>query len=204
MKPHRHYTKKRSSHKPHLSSQKVYTAKHYESDSGMLTTIWGPPIWHFLHTMSFNYPVEPTTTQKQQYRQFILSLQNILPCGKCRKNLQKNLAKHPLMAKHMQSRDSFSRYIYQLHEVVNEMLKKKSCLTYDQVRDRYENFRARCLKDPKTGEMSEPQVKENGCVEPIYGVKSKCILKIVPQEVMCPSLTVDSKCISKKATQKSF
>jgi predicted NAD-dependent protein-ADP-ribosyltransferase YbiA (DUF1768 family) len=31
----------------------------------MLTTIWGPSQWHFLHTMSFNYPVKPTPEQKK-------------------------------------------------------------------------------------------------------------------------------------------
>ena len=42
-----------------------YTKKHYSSGDGMLTTVWGPPMWHFLHTVSFNYPVEPTCNQKK-------------------------------------------------------------------------------------------------------------------------------------------
>ena len=26
----------------------------------MLTSVWGPSLWHSLHTISFNYPVKPT------------------------------------------------------------------------------------------------------------------------------------------------
>jgi hypothetical protein len=37
---------------------KVYTEEDYKSGDGMLTTVWGPGLWHFLHTMSFNYPNE--------------------------------------------------------------------------------------------------------------------------------------------------
>ena len=31
----------------------------------MLTTVWGPSLWHSLHTMSFNYPVKPTVKIKK-------------------------------------------------------------------------------------------------------------------------------------------
>ena len=30
----------------------------------MLTSVWGPPMWHALHTISFNYPVNPSLQQK--------------------------------------------------------------------------------------------------------------------------------------------
>ena len=41
----------------------------------------------------------------------------------------------------------FSMAMYKLHEEVNCMLGKKSNLTFSEVRDRYETFRARCLDD---------------------------------------------------------
>jgi len=31
--------------------------EYYNSDEGMLTKVWGPPLWHVLHTISFNYKV---------------------------------------------------------------------------------------------------------------------------------------------------
>jgi len=63
----------------------VYSEDDYNSNDGMLTTVWGPSMWHYLHTMSFNYPVHPTDADKNHYRDFILNLEHVLPCGKCRK-----------------------------------------------------------------------------------------------------------------------
>ena len=47
----------------------------------------------------------------------------------------------------MKSRDTFSRYIYKLHETVNKLLGKKSGLSYCDVRERYEHFRSRCTDE---------------------------------------------------------
>ena len=112
----------------------------------MLTTIWGPSLWHVLHTMSFNYPNNPSRIQKVKYRNFVLDLKYTLPCKYCRINLVKNFKCLPLQMKHMKNRYTFSKYIYHLHEHVNRMLNKESGLTYSQVRERYEHFRARCTK----------------------------------------------------------
>ena len=73
---------------------------------------------------------------------------------------------------HMLTRETFSKYVFELHEVINSMLCKKSGLTYQEVRETYEHFRARCVKDPTT---------EVGCIVPLKGKKTKCILRIVPQ-----------------------
>ncbi len=177
----------------------TYSEEDYKSNDGMLTTVWGPGMWHFLHTTSFNYPVEPTQQQKHDYRNFVLSLRNVLPCGKCRKNLTKNMRKLPLTMRHMKSRDSFSRYMYDLHEHVNKMLCKKSGLSFEQVRERYEHFRARCASKTRRNIRIQKK-KEKGCTEPLYGEKSKCVLKIVPQSVKCKTLDIDEKCVKKRLT----
>jgi hypothetical protein len=188
-------------------TMKIYSRNDYLSNDGMLTTVWGPSTWHLLHTMSFNYPVNPTCQDKQNYRNFILNLQNVLPCGKCRKNLKKNFKKLPLKWKYMENREKFSMYIYKLHELINKMLNKDSGLTYNDVRERYEHFRSRCAKsikelekDRKELEKKEMESKtdEKGCTEPLYGEKSKCILKIVPQDTKCETFSINDKCIKKK------
>jgi hypothetical protein len=182
----------------------------------MLTTVWGPGIWHYLHTMSFNYPTHPTPEDKKHYREFILQLQYVLPCGKCRKNLKQNFKKLPLTQSDMESRETFSKYIYRLHELVNDILHKKSGLSYDMVRERYEHFRARCVRTPelrssvlsrdglrlKNNSISSSQkiISEKGCTEPLYGEKSKCVLKIVPAKTKCKTLEIDKQCIKHKIT----
>jgi hypothetical protein len=168
-------------------SRNIYSIHDYNSNDGMLTKIWGPSMWHCLHTISFNYPVYPTKEDKYNYMKFIKSLKNILPCGKCRKNLTKNFEKLPLYMNHMESRETFSKYIYNLHEIVNKMLCKKSNLTYEDVRERYENFRARCINN-KTKKRINKYLKEKGCIVPFYGKKSKCVLQIIPDDVKCESI----------------
>jgi len=182
-------------------TKSVYSENDYNSNDGMLTSVWGPGMWHYLHTMSFNYPVNPTCHNKEQYRSFVLSLRHVLPCGKCRKNLCKNFKKLPLKMKHMESRDTFSKYIYDLHELVNKMLNKNSGLSYKEVRERYEHFRARCAKTYKDIKRKTMKKSEKGCTEPLYGEKSKCILKIVPQETKCKTLEIDEKCVKKPLSE---
>jgi hypothetical protein len=181
------------------SRKRVFKKGDFYSGDGFLTTVWGPTFWHTLHTISFNYPVNPTNEQKQQYRDYILSLQNILPCGACRANLKTNLKHLPLKMSVMKSRDTFSRYIYNLHEMVNKMLKKKSNLSYCDVRERYEHFRSRCVDEKpkvfKYSEMKTRKQKEKGCTEPLYGKKARCILNIVPQDEKGQSIQIDKKCM---------
>ena len=44
----------------------------------------------------------------------------------------------------MKNRETFSRYIFDLHNHINTMLGKKNTISYQEVRSRYENFRSRC------------------------------------------------------------
>ena len=181
-------------------TRKTYSKKDYVSGDGMLTTIWGPSLWHFLHTMSFNYPNKPTAADKKYYKQLFVSLQHILPCKYCRTNLSNNLKHYPLRSCNLKNRETFSRYVYNLHEVVNKMLGKKSGLSYCDVRERYEHFRSRCTEEkPKIFKFRKTRRnKEKGCTEPLYGKKAKCIIKIVPQEEKCKTFQMDKKCIKKK------
>lgn len=190
-------TKKQTKKQRHT---KIYTNKDFNSGEGMLTSVWGPSIWHFLHTISFNYPVKPTLKDKEKYKQFILLLQHVLPCRYCRENLKNNLQTLPLNEEALKNRQSFSRYIYKLHELINKMLGKHSGLSYCDVRERYEHFRSRCTLDIDQTELEKlkKQTIEKGCVEPLYGKKSKCIIKIVPQDEKCETFQIDKKCIKNK------
>ena len=199
-------TKRNKKNSNNKTRKKTYSKKDFKSKDGMLTSVWGPSLWHYLHTMSFNYPINPTIAQKKYYKQFILSLKYVLPCKYCRMNLRKNLRAVPLTETVLKNRDNFSKWMYDLHEQINKMLNKNSCLTYEQVRERYEHFRARCSKsiEKKTKVMimkrnrTRKINKEKGCTEPLFGEKSKCIIKIVPQKKKCKTFQMDNKCIKKR------
>lgn len=198
-------------------SCQVYSKNDYESGDGMLTTVWGPSLWHYLHIISFNYPVRPSSVQKKKYREFIMNLKYTLPCKYCRDNLKNNLKDHPLTAKALKNRENFSKWMFTFHEHINKMLGKSSGLSFDEVRERYEHFRARCTidntgrpkksmkykgKNIKVGsgmKKNKTVKKEKGCTEPLYGKKSKCVIKIVPQDKKCNTFQMDKKC---KKTRK--
>ena len=193
-------------------TKKVYDKDDFASGDGMLTSVWGPSLWHYLHTMSFNYPVKPTKKEKKHYRQFVMNLRNVLPCKYCRMNLRKNLKDLPLRTKDLNNRHTFSLWMYKLHEHINKMLGKKSGLTFEKVRERYEHFRSRCTIDidkktnmikikpvrAKKTRKNKKKKKEKGCIEPLYGKKSKCVIKIVPKDKKVPTFQMDDRCKKKR------
>ena len=202
---------KKIKHKPRKKNKtrkNKFNINELNSNDGMLTTVWGPSLWHYLHIMSFNYPINPTKQQKDKNIEFIKNLQYTLPCKYCRINLSKNFKVMPISRKVMKNRFTFSKYIYDLHELVNKMLNKKSNLSYETVRQRYENFRARCTNKnikQKTFNLNmvkqkrkTQRKKEKGCTTPYYGKKSKCIIKIVPQDTKCDTFQMDNKCYRTK------
>lgn len=169
-----------------------FTAQDYNNKNGFQTAVWGPIFWSVLHMVSFNYPPEPTNDDKKNYMNFILNLQHILPCKKCRQNLKRNLKILPITINTMKNRETFSRYVYDLHEVVNKMLDKHSNLTFDDVRRKYEHFRASCSK------KDVKEKKHRGCSVPTYGKKSKCIIKIVPRNTHEDGFQIHPKCYADK------
>lgn len=178
-----------------MSKCNIFNSNDYDSGEGMLTSVWGPSLWHSIHTISFNYPVKPSKEEKNNYYNFVINLKNVLPCRYCRENFVNNLKQIKFSMNAMKNRDSFSKAMFDLHETVNCMLNKKSGLTYEEVRERYEIFRSRCLQKPK--KTKKKSKKEKGCTNPLYGVKSKCVLNIVPKNKKCKSFNIDQTCIPK-------
>ena len=210
-KPKSNSTRKKSILK--RRKKRAFTLKQYNEGEGMLTSVWGPSLWHSLHTISFNYPVKPTDEDKRRYKNFMKSLVYVLPCRYCRENLKKNYKSYPISMEDLKDRNAFSKYVYNLHEIVNKMLGKESGLSYCDVRDRYEHFRSRCTtssikKSKKNSDLTLKSIKsivkaqkkktrkakESGCVEPMYGKKAKCIIRIVPLESKGKTFQMDEKC----------
>ena len=162
----------------------------------MMTSVWGPSLWHTLHTISFNYPTNPSEEDKKNYYSFYKNISNVLPCRFCRDNFRENLRKPELKLSKsvLKNRESLSKWVYNFHEQVNKNLGKDSKLSYSDVRERYEHFRARCGKDSKKS-------KEKGCTVPLSdSKKTKCILRIVPKSKRCQTFGYDPKCRCKKST----
>jgi hypothetical protein len=143
----------------------------YNENNGFVSSIWGPQLWFTLHCISFNYPIKPTPTDKQNYRTFFESLQYVLPCGACRTNFAENLKCIDYdPAKHFESRLMFSFLIYSLHRNVRKRQNKLS-ITYSKCVRLFERFRATdCTKGSDSVEGScknDMSLKCTMLVEPV-------------------------------------
>lgn len=95
---------------------------------------WGTHAWGFIEAIALTYPVNPSSEEKYQYKEFFLSLQNILPCPKCRNHYKLNLEKHSLN-EGLNGRESLLRWVIDVHNEVN-MSNGKRVLSYDEARKR--------------------------------------------------------------------
>jgi hypothetical protein len=178
----------------------IFTDRDFNSGNGMQSSIFGPNLWFNLHLISFNYPVNPTDADKKHYKDFLLNWEFTLPCVYCRTNFKKNLEMAGFCDDVMSNRYTFSYFIYDLHNCVNDMLGKNIKISYEEVRNKFENFRSRCSEKERTIELKQIEKKvkkEKGCNSSLYGTKSKSIIKIVPLTSKISSLTIDPKCKTK-------
>ena len=79
--------------------------------------IWGPHAWIFLHTITLNYPENPTPEQKKYYKDFFESLIHVIPCDKCRYNYSKKILKYPI---NVESRMKLVEWLLFIHNDVNK------------------------------------------------------------------------------------
>jgi hypothetical protein len=103
----------------------------------MNQNIWGPHLWFSLHSMSFNYPLKPSLKDKNNYKNFFLNLQEVIPCSVCKKNYKRHLNEHPIQD-YLDNRKSLVYWVIDMHNMVNAEIGKK-ILSYDIVIKKYEN-----------------------------------------------------------------
>ena len=96
---------------------------------------WGPGAWIFLHSITMNYPKEPSDDDKQAYYNLFKNLENVIPCEKCGYNYSMNIQKYPVEPA-LSSRDLLIRWLIKIHNEVNKETGKRE-YTYDEVIEEY-------------------------------------------------------------------
>ncbi len=125
--------------------QEIHTHSHNEI--GMLTTIWGPNLWKSLHCISFVYPDNPTESEKQHYKTYFQTLKYVLPCCICRKHFTEHTqlgAKFEITDKIFNNKTTLTKWLFELHNCVNESLGMKYDITYEDVCNKYNSYIADC------------------------------------------------------------
>lgn len=101
---------------------------------------WGTPGWTFLHCVSFTYSKTPTPQERRDMFAFLRSVGNVLPCKKCRShyNSYVHTRLQSTTSPALQSRESLSRFVVDLHNDVNRRL-QRPVIDYETVRRMYED-----------------------------------------------------------------
>jgi len=103
----------------------------------MNQNIWGPHLWFSLHTISFAYPIKPSSEDKNNYKNFFINLENVIPCSVCKKNYKRHLKEHPI-DNFLENRKLLVYWVIDMHNMVNGEIGKK-ILSYDTVIKKYED-----------------------------------------------------------------
>lgn len=153
-------------------------------DNGMMTKVWGPAGWLFLHCVTFGYPyaINPQNpehhTKAEDYYNFFYYLGRVMPCRYCRESYQEFFQEHDLR-NNLQNRRQIAEWLYTIHNRVNHKLGVPECdiPSFDKVIATYEAFRARCKK---TTDAERQANQAKGCVAPADGTPRRCVVKVVP------------------------
>ena len=100
--------------------------------------VWGPGAWLFLHSITLNYPENPTDNDKMFHKNFFLNLQNVLPCPSCAQHYSMNLKKFPIDPA-LESRELLVKWLIDIHNDVN-IKNNKPVWSYADVYNKYQDM----------------------------------------------------------------
>lgn len=120
----------------------------HDDNIGLLTSIWGGPEWDSLCCIAYGYPENPTDEDKLHYRTYFEHIKYVLPCCMCRKHLTEHTktgSQFEITPEIFESRESLTRWLYGLHNRVNDMLEISYDITYDDMNSKYSSYIADCV-----------------------------------------------------------
>lgn len=152
-------------------------------DNGMMTKVWGPAGWLFLHCITFGYPyaINPNNkdhfNKERDYLNFFYYLGKVLPCRYCRESYMEYFKELDL-ENNLKSRKQLVKWLYDMHNKINNKLGVPPCNipSLKEVETEYEQYRAKCKK---TTEEERDENQKKGCVTPADGTPRRCVVKVV-------------------------
>lgn len=86
---------------------------------------WGPHGWKFIHYVTLGYPDKPTKEDKNKYKNFFISLSDVIPCMLCKMNYKDHLNEIPIDDSVLKNKESMMEWGIKVHNLVNKSNNKK-------------------------------------------------------------------------------
>lgn len=134
-------------------------------------SIWGKHGWKFIHFVAQGYPNEPSQEQKLHYKNFLNSIQYILPCSLCREHYAQNLINNPIDDSVLQNKNSFIDWTVKLHNIVN-MQTGKEVIPHDKAVNLIVDDSCKSQKNTIKKENNKENNKENITKENIENIEN--------------------------------
>ena len=107
--------------------------------------IWGKHYWFFLHTITFNYPINPNDKIKKIYYNFIHQLSYFIPNKQIATEYDKLLQEYPLTP-YLDTRDKMIKWMHFIHNKINEKLEKPKITINEFYLKYYEEYKPKDIK----------------------------------------------------------
>lgn len=130
----------------------------------MNNNIWGPSLWHKLHTKSYNYPSNPQEKDKENIYLYFSELGKNIPCDVCKYHYKMNLINKPII-KCLDCKDDLIKWVIDLHNSVNKQLNKPQ-LNYNQAMKEYKKNCTSFYKNKNNNSDTNNKYTEK-CQKPI-------------------------------------
>jgi hypothetical protein len=122
-------------------------------------SFWGRSAWQFLHTITFNYPMNPTKEDKDKYYKYFESLGSILPCPSCAESYKIYFKQIPIND-YLNDTYGITFWLYIIHYIVNKKLSKDTPPFLDVVKIYYPN-KSNCPSEVNTAKCTAKPIKNN-------------------------------------------
>ncbi|AYV78789.1 MAG: Erv1/Alr family disulfide thiol oxidoreductase [Edafosvirus sp.] len=148
----------------------------------LLTRVWGPHMWIALHSITFGYPHKPSEETQKHCLIFFKNLGNLLPCSYCRESYKEMINENDTLLNEdvVKNTNTLSRWLYNIHQKVNKKLGVDYGVTYEEVVERYDSYRAKCSKDTANKEFCSIPIKQKAQSYTVADLKD---CPIIPYEI---------------------
>jgi len=189
-------------HLLHLSHARKRTLVHgrllstpHDCIKTMNPSVWGPSFWFVMHTVSLNYPDEPSFVERRAHYDFYYNIRNILPCEMCREHYRELIKQYPIQP-FLDSKSALVSWVVMIHNQVNKRLGKPTIDRNDMLANYQQVYERKSFCDPACPAPADGQhpersaLRSNGLHDPSPSVTQRVLVGVCVAETVVLVLLV--------------